>query len=194
MASTIGERLRKLRTDKDLTLEQAARLMNLTFSILSMYERGERTPPIDKLRLLAQFYGVSVAYLIGETDRPVSFDREADQPMPQDKPERYTKIGLITLSEYGDVELYTKIKEKEVDQDENKEAPNWKTALAPEELQEIEDDKLLAEIPLMAAHMEGEYGKPMSREMKRVIAEVIRSVREEYIKEKMKKQKPNKED
>src|SRR5690606_22783492 len=50
--------------------EQVARDLNLSFSIISAYERNERQPPVDKLQMLAKYYDTTVAYLLGETDDP----------------------------------------------------------------------------------------------------------------------------
>lgn len=73
---TLGKRLRELRKARGLSLEEAGRLLTLSFSTLAMYERAERTPPADKLHQLANFYGVSVDYLLGR------HQRVADQPTP----------------------------------------------------------------------------------------------------------------
>lgn len=65
----LGSRIRKLRKDNNLTLRELGEKLNLSFSILAMYERGERTPPVDKLLLLADFFSVSLDYLLGKSDK-----------------------------------------------------------------------------------------------------------------------------
>lgn len=39
-------------------------------ALLSKFERGERVPPTDTLITLADFYGVSLDYIVGRTDNP----------------------------------------------------------------------------------------------------------------------------
>src|SRR5690606_33252564 len=67
---SLGERLRRLRQERDRSQEQVARDLNLSFSIISAYERNERQPPVDKLQMLAKYYDTTVAYLLGESDDP----------------------------------------------------------------------------------------------------------------------------
>lgn len=62
--ATSGERLRRLRKDRGISLEETAHLLHLSFSALAMYERDERTPSADRLQQLADFYGVSTDYLL----------------------------------------------------------------------------------------------------------------------------------
>lgn len=63
----LGEKLRRLRKKRGYTLRELGEKLNMSFSILAMYERGERTPPVDKLVLLAGFFDVSTDYLLGKT-------------------------------------------------------------------------------------------------------------------------------
>lgn len=39
-------------------------------ALLSKFERGERIPPTETLLLLADFYGVSIDYILCRTDNP----------------------------------------------------------------------------------------------------------------------------
>lgn len=39
-------------------------------ALLSKYERGERIPPTETLLVLADFYGVSIDYILCRTDNP----------------------------------------------------------------------------------------------------------------------------
>ena len=39
-------------------------------ALLSKYETGERVPPTETLVRLADFYGVSIDYILCRTDRP----------------------------------------------------------------------------------------------------------------------------
>ena len=69
------QRLKDLREDMDLSQARIAELLHTSQTVYSRYERGFRTIPVEHLLILADFYGVSVDYLLGrtnikETNRP----------------------------------------------------------------------------------------------------------------------------
>ena len=61
-------RIKDLREDNDLTQKQVAAVLMCDQSLYSKYERGERALPLDYADKLADFYGVSVDYLLGRTN------------------------------------------------------------------------------------------------------------------------------
>ena len=61
-------RIRDLREDRDLKQKQVADYLLCDQSLYSKYERGERPLPLDYADKLADFYGVSVDYLLGRTN------------------------------------------------------------------------------------------------------------------------------
>ncbi len=63
-------RMRDLREDADLKQEILANYLHIKQNTYSQYERGIRTPPIEVLIKLADYYAVSVDYLLGLTDNP----------------------------------------------------------------------------------------------------------------------------
>lgn len=62
------ERMRALREDNDLKQDDIARLLNCTQACYSNYENGKRDIPSEVLEMLADFYKVSVDYLMGRTN------------------------------------------------------------------------------------------------------------------------------
>lgn len=56
-------RMERARTNK--TQRQVAEKSGITASALCYYEQGIRTPSVQTLRRLAEFYGVSLDYLAG---------------------------------------------------------------------------------------------------------------------------------
>ena len=60
-------RIRDLREDRDLTQKEIADLLLCDQSLYSKYERLERPLPLDLADKLADFYGVSLDYLVGRT-------------------------------------------------------------------------------------------------------------------------------
>ncbi|MGI5972352.1 MAG: helix-turn-helix domain-containing protein [Oscillospiraceae bacterium] len=63
------ERMRTLREDRDLTQRQLAQLLRIHQTTYSDYELGRLNVPTVVWEKLADFYGVSVDYLLGRTDR-----------------------------------------------------------------------------------------------------------------------------
>lgn len=63
-------RIRNLREDNDLTQKQIAGILLCDQSLYSKYERGEREIPLSLVIALADYYNVSVDYLVGRTDNP----------------------------------------------------------------------------------------------------------------------------
>ena len=64
------ERIRSLREDADLTQRQVGEAINVPQRTYAYYESGQRMVPPSVLCALADFYGVSVDYLLGRTNRP----------------------------------------------------------------------------------------------------------------------------
>ncbi len=62
-------RIRDLREDADLTQKQISEIILCDQSLYSKYERGERVLPLDLAVKLAEYYGVSLDYLVGRTDK-----------------------------------------------------------------------------------------------------------------------------
>lgn len=60
-------RLRDLREDRDLTQKQLADYLNCSQVCYSRYELGQRDIPTDVLIKLADFYGVSIDYILKQT-------------------------------------------------------------------------------------------------------------------------------
>lgn len=61
----VGERIRILRERKGLSQKHLAYKLDMPNQSLSNYERGYRLPPPDALKKIADFFEVSVDYLLG---------------------------------------------------------------------------------------------------------------------------------
>ena len=63
-----GNRLRKLRKEKNMTQEELAKLINSTKANISKYETGKVEPNIETIRFFADYFDVSVDYLLDKTN------------------------------------------------------------------------------------------------------------------------------
>ena len=61
-------RIRDLREDRDLSQTQVAELLKVHQTTYSDYELGRLNVHVSALHTLADYYGVSVDYLLGRTD------------------------------------------------------------------------------------------------------------------------------
>lgn len=63
------KRIRDLREDHDLTQTDLAKILNCSQRSYSYYESGGHDIPTQTLIALADYYNVSVDYLLGRTDK-----------------------------------------------------------------------------------------------------------------------------
>lgn len=61
----IGQKLKKFRRDKDLTQEEVAKHLGISFQSISKWERGDGYPDITMLPALANYLEITVDELIG---------------------------------------------------------------------------------------------------------------------------------
>lgn len=75
----LGKRLKTLRKEKNLTQEELGRKINVTKVSISGYENNNRSPDTETLQNIADFFDVSVDYLLGRTDDP----NPLHKPLPE---------------------------------------------------------------------------------------------------------------
>ncbi len=63
--SVLGNRIRSLREDQDLTQKELSTMIGLTPKMISFYENNQRTPPIDILLKISRIFDVDINYLVG---------------------------------------------------------------------------------------------------------------------------------
>ncbi|BBP09459.1 helix-turn-helix transcriptional regulator [Streptococcus sp. 116-D4] len=83
--STIKNRLKILRTDEGITQEKLAKIINeklnenekpISKMVISNWENNKHTIKPEKAQQLADYFGVSVGYLLGYSDDPKIYDDE----------------------------------------------------------------------------------------------------------------------
>ncbi|MFD2133301.1 helix-turn-helix domain-containing protein [Pseudogracilibacillus auburnensis] len=116
MLIVLGDRLKKLRSDKRITQEKLGKKVNVTKVSISGYENGNRSPDTETLQRLANYFEVSVDYLLGRTDNPNPPNSEFN---PMDEINRLIKEYDIDQSGFFDIE-------------------KWK-AMGPEEIKQLEE-------------------------------------------------------
>ena len=108
-------RLKEIRQEKRLTLEQVGKGVGLSTNAISRYERGVREPKLETWQKIADFLNVPVDYLIGiskdgltltiddlNPEEQDAYERITDmlsQEYPQTRPEfNWSKIGQLLIN------------------------------------------------------------------------------------------------
>ena len=63
------QRIQDLRTDADMSQKQLSEILHISQRSCSHYETGSRNIPVEMLIRLANYYDISVDYLVGRTDK-----------------------------------------------------------------------------------------------------------------------------
>lgn len=63
------KRIEDLRIDHDLTQQQVAEILHCKREVYRRYEKGIRELPLSYAITLAQYYNVSLDYLVGLSDK-----------------------------------------------------------------------------------------------------------------------------
>ena len=74
MVYGLAEKLKEKRTLMGLSQKEVAYMLNVSASIISNYESGERTPSVEALMALARLYHCSTDYLLGFEKPNTSFE------------------------------------------------------------------------------------------------------------------------
>ena len=64
----VYSRVRDLREDSDKTQREIAEMLNMQLTVYQRYERGERELPLWAAIRLADYYQVTLDYLVGRTN------------------------------------------------------------------------------------------------------------------------------
>ena len=86
MELLIGRNIRRLRYEMDLTQEEVAEHLGISFQAISRWERGEGYPDITMLPVLSEYFGVSLDELMGINEA--------------EKQQRYDAINLMWREEH----------------------------------------------------------------------------------------------
>ncbi|MGV8079099.1 MAG: helix-turn-helix domain-containing protein [Syntrophales bacterium] len=81
--SEIGKRIRSIRKERGITLEQLAQQVGFTKGYLSKVEKSSKSPPVSTLGMIARSLGVTISALLGEENNttPISIVRRDERPI-----------------------------------------------------------------------------------------------------------------
>lgn len=109
-----GDRLSQLRKEKGITQLELSKVLKVSSSTISMYERNERDPDTSTLLDLADYFDVSADYLLGRTDNP-----KAAILKGEDLPDEIKEAGI------KEVAILKEFKDAGLNQEEIQEIIDW---------------------------------------------------------------------
>lgn len=78
-------RIRELRTERDLSLMQLEQDVGISYFTLRRYELGDTEPKLETWLKLADYFGVSVGYLQGIEDKYTGVMADSERQARRDK-------------------------------------------------------------------------------------------------------------
>ena len=111
---TIGEKIYQCRKKQNLTQESLAEKLSVSRQSISKWETGDALPEITKLKPLSEIFGVSVEWLLSETDEAVPEKEDGAYAKGQESKEktslsRYSWLLGLALCIFGFVRLLMSI-------------------------------------------------------------------------------------
>lgn len=86
---TLGQKIKKARTDANLTQKDLADSLSVTFQTVSKWENDTTEPDLATLRALAKLLGCTLEYLVSDEEEPLSKPIEDEKPIiPVPVPEK----------------------------------------------------------------------------------------------------------
>lgn len=79
MPNDIGKRLRELRISADLTQENVANVLNISREAYALYESEKRQMNYESLCKIADYYNISIDYLLGRTNLKKAYTLKKDE-------------------------------------------------------------------------------------------------------------------
>ena len=103
---TMAQRIEELRTKKAMSRPALASALGLPRLSIEKFETGRQTPTQEQQQKLAAAFGVSAAYLRGETDDPTSMDNWLSGAVPAEDPvvlpKAVRKAAATVVAQSGD--------------------------------------------------------------------------------------------
>lgn len=88
MNDVIGANIARLRKEKNMTQDQLANLMGISFQAVSKWENGLSSPDVSSFPMLADVFGVTIDELFGreaaQREAPAAEPKNDELPWPDD--------------------------------------------------------------------------------------------------------------
>jgi transcriptional regulator with XRE-family HTH domain len=109
---TIGQIIKKLRKEHNLTQEKLAEKLHVTFQAVSKWENGTGLPDISQVVPLAKVFGVNTDVLFGAY---VTIDNEKEIVMETTNTQKLAVIMIVLGADYA-AKIYKHLDDKEIEE------------------------------------------------------------------------------
>ena len=103
------EKLRELRKEKGISLKELGSIIGAAESTMSLYENGKRQPDYETLLKLAEYFGVTVDYLLRGEDESerlpeelVILNRKAKKWSPEKRKQLLDMARVMFKEDFND--------------------------------------------------------------------------------------------
>lgn len=86
-------KIRELRIGKGITQSELGKILSVQKAAISKYELGRATPSPEILKKLADYFHVSIDYLLGISDSPLSENQNANNKHPAFTDDEYKLLS-----------------------------------------------------------------------------------------------------
>lgn len=101
-----SDALRELRKQKKLNQSALAEIVGMSQATIAAWENGTRKPDVETISFLADYFGVTVDYLMGRDEHV----QEEQGTVPAYLQESYDLLLQLTPEEYADILEMAKFK------------------------------------------------------------------------------------
>lgn len=99
---SFANRLKELRKQHKLTQKQLADILFLDQTSISYWENGKTKPDFENQQLLADYFNVTIDYLLGREEKPVT---KRDEPNIRENVVIFNRNGKIIKKEFTEEEM-----------------------------------------------------------------------------------------
>ena len=97
-----SDTLKSLRAQAQLSQTEFAKIIGVSRSCIGMYETGQREPDFETLETIADYFNVTMDYLLGKTNIPNEAAKKIVGNLPNNDKKTTTLVNVFTqLSEDG---------------------------------------------------------------------------------------------
>jgi len=106
-----NSKLKELRLQNDLTQAQLARKLDMVTRTYIYYETGKRNPSAELLTRIAEFFSVSISFLVDEQNENIAQEKDVKVKKLEVKQLVKEINSLFARNELSEIEKYALLKE-----------------------------------------------------------------------------------
>lgn len=118
LVKTLGEKIKKERTEKGLTGEELGKIIGVSRNAISNWENNRRVPDNETLKKLSQIFDCTTDYLLGLADKKIDEQLVMEQSTQYRTREQNEKIAdklIRILIEKGEIEEGEELSEEKLE-------------------------------------------------------------------------------